>query len=56
MKITVKELIDKLNSIDRVVQWLDETWGTKDDNAMCCAASDILEEYRSVILDTKVEI
>lgn len=56
MKLTIKELLDKLNSIDRVIHWLDETWGTEDDNAVCCVASDILEEYKSVILDTKVEI
>lgn len=59
MLLTIQEVINKVNRIDATIGWLDEEWGRCGDEHkqdMFEAGSDLLKEYRRLILSAQVDL
>lgn len=59
MLLTIQGMIDKVNKIDSTVKWLDDEWsrcGDEHKEDMFEAGSDLLKEYRRLILNTQVDL
>lgn len=58
MLLTIQEAINKVNKIDEVIGWLDSEWGhCKDEHVDILEdGSDLLKEYRKLILSTQIEL
>ena len=59
MILTIDEVINKVNKTDATIRWLDEEWsrcGDEHKEDMLEDASDLLKEYRSLILKTEIDL
>lgn len=58
MVLTINEVINKIRTLDSTIKWADEAWGRSPDEHegdMLSDASDLLKEYRSLILKTEID-
>lgn len=59
MVLTVNDVINKIRTLDSTIKWVDDAWGRSSDeheSDILGEASDLLKEYRSIIMKTKVDL
>lgn len=59
MLLTIQEVINKVNNIDSTIEWMDDEWGRCTDEHkedMFATGAKLLKEYRSIILNTQVDL
>lgn len=59
MLLTIQEVIEKVNNLDTMIKWMDEEWGRCGDEHvedMYDTSAKLLKEYRSIVLNTQIEL